>query len=245
MKKRSKKGSHERKKTKDYEEKHIDDKDSVVVVDSSKKKKNKKKHPKLKLFFKIFAIVLVVLVVACIAGVVAIFKTDKWSLTEEQLLLDTGGANIYDGNGELIHTLTGDEINKKLTIDEMGKLPVAFVSIEDERFYEHNGIDIKRTAHAIIDFIFTRGKGNFGGSTITQQLIKITMKDDERSGFAGIERKIREWSRAIQVEKMLDKDQILERYLNRIYLGSSGGLEIRGVEAASIYYFNKSAKDLS
>ena len=65
------------------------------------------------------------------------------------------------------------------------------------------------------------------------------MNDDARSGFAGIERKIREWSRAIQVEKMLTKEQILARYLNRIYLGSSGGLEVRGVESAANYYFNK------
>lgn len=72
------------------------------------------------------------------------------------------------------------------------------------------------------------------------------MKDDDRSGIAGVERKIREWSRAVQVEKMLSKDQILERYLNRIFLGSaSNGLEVRGVEAAANYYFNKPAKDLS
>ena len=71
------------------------------------------------------------------------------------------------------------------------------------------------------------------------------MKDDERSGFKGIERKIREWSRAVQVEKLLEKEQILERYLNRIYLAQANGLEVRGVESASNYYFNKSAKDLS
>ncbi len=246
MKRRSKKNSHERNKTRNYKEQHINEEENTVIVEGSKKKKKKKKkHPKLRLFLKICFILFVILIVAGIAGVVAIFKTDKWALTEEQLLTDSGGALIYDGNGELINTLTGDEIHKKLTLEEMGKLPDAFVAIEDERYYEHNGIDIKRTLHAIANYVFSGGKGSFGGSTITQQLIKITMKDDERSGLAGIERKIREWSRAVQVEKMLDKKQILERYLNRIYLGSSSGLEIRGVEAASIYYFNRYAKDIS
>jgi len=70
------------------------------------------------------------------------------------------------------------------------------------------------------------------------------MNDDERGGIEGVKRKIREWSRAMQVEKMLEKDQILERYLNRIYLGSSGGLEVRGVESAAKHYFNKSASEL-
>ena len=123
----------------------------------------------------------------------------------------------------------------------MGKIPEAFISIEDERFYQHKGVDIKRTAHAILNYIIHKGDTSFGGSTITQQLVKISMNDKDKSW----ERKIREWSRAVQVEKMLTKDQILQRYLNRIYLGSANGLEIRGVEAASNYYFNKSAKDLS
>ncbi len=224
---------------KDEDMKRIDKKNN------KKEKKRKKKHPKLRLFIKIFFIAILILIIAAIAAVVAIFKTDRWALTEDQLLSDAG-ALIYDVEGKLINTLTGDEINKKVTIDEMGKFPEAFVAIEDERFYEHNGIDIKRTLHAIADYIFSFGKGSFGGSTITQQLIKITMKDDERGGLEGIERKIREWSRAVQVEKMFnDKNKILERYLNRIYLGSSNGLEVRGVESASNYYFNKTAKDLT
>ena len=225
------------------EEKKMSEKQ--IKKESKKDKKKKKKFRKLRLFLKIIFFLILVLIVAGAAAVVAIFKTDRWSITEEQLLADAG-ATIYDGEGNLINTLTGDEINKKVAIGEMGKLPDAFVAIEDERFYEHNGIDIKRTAHAILDYVLSLGKGSFGGSTITQQLIKITMKDDERGGLAGIERKIREWSRAVQVEKMInDKDKILERYLNRIYLGSSNGLEVRGVESASNYYFNKSAKDLS
>lgn len=208
------------------------------------KKGKKKKHAKLKLFFKIFIALILLAIIACVAAVFAIFKTDKWAITEEQLLSESG-AKLYDKDGNEILTLTGDEINKKVELSEMGKLPDAFVAIEDERFYSHKGVDVKRTAHAIIDFVFSGGNSNFGGSTITQQLVKITMQDDDRTGLAGVQRKIREWSRAYQLEQMLTKEQILQRYLNRIYLGSSGGLEVRGVESAANYYFNKSAKDLS
>lgn len=224
---------------------------SLVKSSYKKNKKPGKKSKKTKrgvIVKKIFLSILVLLVMAMVAitgAGVAIFKTDKWTITKEELLSESG-ATIYDKNGNLIATLTGDEINKKVNLDEMGKVPDAFISIEDERFYEHNGVDVKRTAAAIFNFIIHGGHSSFGGSTITQQLVKITMKDDSRSGVSGVQRKIREWSRAVQVEKMLSKDEILTRYLNRIFLGSaSNGLEIRGVEAAANFYFNKSAKDLT
>ena len=209
----------------------------------NKDKKKKGKNSVIKKVLKIVLILFLLLVIIGIAVVVAIFKTDRWAIDKDQFMSDKG-ATIYDKDGNEIIKLTGDEINKKLNLDEMGYLPDAFVSIEDERFYEHGGIDIKRTLHAIFQYIITGGKSSFGGSTITQQLVKITMNDNERSGFA-IQRKVREWSRAVSLEKMFTKDEILQRYLNRIYLGSSSGLEIRGVESAANYYFNKSAKDLS
>ena len=184
---------------------------------NKKNKKNKKKYPKLRLAIKIFVILMLVLIMSGVAAVVAIFKTDKWAITKEQLLVEAG-ATLYDKDGNEITSLTGDEINKKVTLSDMGKVPDAFVAIEDERFYQHKGIDVKRTLHAVLKFVTSGGKSSFGGSTITQQLVKITMKDDDRSGIAGVERKIREWSRAVQVEKMLSKDQILERYLHMVLL---------------------------
>ena len=89
-----------------------------------------------------------------------------------------------------------------------------------------------------------KGDSSFGGSTITQQLVKNITNERENSGKAGIERKIKEMSRAYQVEKMISKDQILELYLNIIPLGADGA-DICGVEMASTYYFNKSASELS
>ena len=123
-------------------------------------------------------------------------------------------------------------------------IPKAFIAIEDERFYEHNGIDIKRTLGAVVKFITGKGSSSYGGSTITQQLIKNSFDDTDDTGAKGVERKIREMARAYNLEKMWSKDQILERYLNYIYLGGYGK-NIKGVEMASEYYFNKTAKELS
>ena len=121
-------------------------------------------------------------------------------------------------------------------------LPKAYVAIEDERFYKHSGIDIGRTAYATATYILHKGDSSFGGSTITQQVIKNITQEKERSGIAGTLRKVKEISKAIQVEHYLSKDQILELYLNLIFVG---GDDVNGVELGSIYYFDKSAKDLS
>lgn len=249
MKDNKKKNTNTKSKTKNTTKLNPKKDKDIKKLEKQKKKEEKKKnrkHPKLWLAFKIFIIIILLLIIAGIAAFSAIFFSDKWTITKEQLLSDKG-LNIADQDGNIITSLTGDEISKKVTLSEMSKLPDAFIAIEDKRFYEHGGVDIIRTAKAILNFgisVITGGDASFGGSTITQQLVKITMNDDARGGLAGIERKIREWSRAIQVEKMLDKDQILERYLNRIYLGSSGGLEVRGVESAANYYFNKKASEL-
>ena len=249
MKDNKKKNINTKSKTKNTTKMNPKKDKDIKKIEKRKKKEEKKKnrkHPKLWLAFKIFIIIILLLIIAGVAAFSAIFFSDEWAITKDQLLSDKG-LTIVDQNGNKITTLTGDEISKKLELSEMGKLPDAFIAIEDKRFYEHGGVDIIRTTKAILNYgfsIITGKDASFGGSTITQQLVKITMNDDARGGIAGIERKIREWSRAIQVEKMLDKDQILERYLNRIYLGSSGGLEVRGVESAANYYFSKTASEL-
>ena len=221
---------------------------SKATAKNSDKNNKTGKKKKMKLWKKILLVLFALMVIGIIAVasfVTYIFKTDKWAITKEQFLADAG-AEIYNKDGEKIATLTGSEVNKKVELSQMGKVPNAFIAIEDERFYKHNGVDLKRTFGAILSFLKTRGNSSYGGSTITQQLVKITMNDDSRKGMAGIERKIREWSRAIQVDKMLGKDNVLNRYLNRIFLGSAtNGLEIRGVEAAANFYFNKPSKDLS
>ena len=112
----------------------------------------------------------------------------------------------------------------------------AFVAIEDQRFYSHMGVDIKRTMGAVIN-VFIKGDSSYGGSTITQQLVKNITQDKERTNA----RKIREISRALVLETKLSKDQILELYMNSIYLSQG----VHGVQAASYVYFGKSVDRLS
>ena len=115
----------------------------------------------------------------------------------------------------------------------------AFIAIEDQRFYSHSGIDWKRTAGAVVNYLpfIDIYSSNQGGSTITQQLIKNITSDKDKSAI----RKVREIARAFLIEKMLDKTTILEAYLNTISLGNG----ICGVQVASNYYFNKDVKDLT
>ena len=220
--------------------KSVDD----VKTKNKKGKKKHKKHPKLMLMFKIF-IILFLLICIVAAGIVAalffgVFGND-FEITKDELVISASNSKIVDANGNVIADLSGDEKRKIITLDQMAPyLPKAYVAIEDERFYEHDGVDFKRTGGAILGKLF--GKGSFGGSTITQQLVKNITKDDESSGFEGIMRKIREWAKAYQVERMISKDQILELYLNILYVGGEGNLH--GVELGAEYYFNKSAKDL-
>ena len=145
----------------------------IKKLEKQKKKQDKKKnrkHPKLWLAFKIFLIIILLLMIIGIAAFCAIFFSDEWAITKEQLLSDQG-LKIVDLDGNEITNLTGDEISKKVTLSEMSKLPDAFIAIEDKRFYDHGGIDIKRTASAIINYgisIVTGKDASFGGSTITQ-----------------------------------------------------------------------------
>ena len=111
----------------------------------------------------------------------------------------------------------------------------AFVAIEDHRFYEHDGIDIKRTAGAIIGFI--TGKSSFGGSTITQQLIKNVTGNDDYS----VSRKVKEMIRAAKLDRALSKDEIMELYLNTIYLSE----RCYGIGSASERFFGKEPSELT
>ena len=118
----------------------------------------------------------------------------------------------------------------------------AFVYTEDERFYGHDGVDFKSTFAAFVNVFLPSGRTR-GGSTITQQTIKNLTGDDATSGVQGVERKIREVFRAINVEKTYTKDDILQSYLNVIPQGTSQ-YEIIGIQAAANFYFGKDVSDL-
>ena len=222
----------------------------VKVPKNSKTKKEKKKknrkHPKLILALKIFIILFLLLCILVAGAIAAIFFGvfgNDFEITKEELVISASNSKIVDVNGNVIADLSGDEKRKIVTLDQMAPyLPKAYVAIEDERFYEHDGVDFKRTLGAILGKLTNKSASSGGGSTITQQLVKNITKDDETSGLEGIKRKIREWAKAYQVERMISKSQILELYLNILYVGGEGNLH--GVELAAEYYFGKNAKDL-
>lgn len=214
----------------------------------NKNKTEKKKHPKLRKTIKIAAITILLLIVigaGILIGLLYRLINGDWEFTEEDLVISYSNSTIYDKDGNLIAELTGDENRQIISKSEMSKyLFDAFVSIEDERFYEHNGVDFKRTLGATVTYLFHGGESSYGGSTITQQVVKNLTGEKENTAFAGALRKVKEMVRAYQVEQILSKDQILELYLNLIPLGG-GSKNVYGVQTASKYYFNKSASELS
>ncbi len=144
------------------------------------------------------------------------------------------------GAWEEYYRLHGDENRIWVDIENIPQnLIDAFIAIEDQRFYEHGGVDWKRTFSAFLNYLpfVNLYSSNQGGSTITQQLIKNITNDKDQS----IKRKFREIMRAQYVEKKLTKKEILEAYLNTISLGSG----ICGVQVAANYYFNKDVAQLS
>lgn len=156
---------------------------------------------------------------------------------------------VYDIEGNQTAKLVSTDSNRiPVTIDMVPKnLQNAFVAIEDSRFYEHNGIDIKGIIRAgVVGLRNIAAGGTFteGASTITQQLLKNNVFTDwtsEDSLADRIKRKIQEQYLALELEKVMDKDTILINYLNTINLGQN----TLGVQAASLRYFNKSVSDLT
>lgn len=163
------------------------------------------------------------------------------------LTMDSNSTVVYldekTGEENLLLTLTSDENRIWVELDATPKnLQNAFISIEDERFPTHSGVDIKRTVKATLTFFVDKvagkgGQASLGGSTITQQLIKNITGDDEQT----IARKISEISKAIDLEKKLSKDQILELYMNCIYLANNS----HGVQTAANLYFDKDVSMLN
>lgn len=211
------------------------------------KKKAKKKKSKAKKRKRIFRNIGLGLFF-CFLSVFVIFAGYAFAIIKTTPPLDVNAvltlnqpSSLYDSNGAFMDNLHTEEERYVIESSEIPQnLKNAFISIEDERFMKHNGIDIQRIAGAAIHDvkkILTKQKGLHGASTITQQLIKNTILTNDVS----IERKVREIYLAVNLEKKLTKDQILTAYLNTIPLGGTA----YGVEAASLMYFSKSASDLS
>ena len=144
---------------------------------------------------------------------------------------------VYDADGNLIAEFY---LQNRRSVTEEEVSPYVLegtVAVEDERFYQHSGVDVQGIVRAAVGQLFG---GSEGASTITQQLVRNTVLSDEQFDIS-LKRKVREAYIAIQMEKMYTKDQILMMYLNTIYYGNGA----YGIEAASITYFNKHASELT
>lgn len=154
----------------------------------------------------------------------------------DQTLIPDAASQFYDCKGNIIYTTLSVERRIPITIDRIPKhVQNAFIAIEDNRFYEHAGIDPRGTGRAIISTL--SGREVQGGSTITQQLAKNAFTNQERT----ITRKIREAFLSLALESKYTKQEILTMYLNRIYFGQGA----YGIESASLYYFNKHTNQLT
>ena len=196
--------------------------------------------------FKIFGSILLILLIAgllfsCVfAYYVKNFLTPQMDLSLEDYQLSESSTIWYQnsaGEYQELVTLAGQYKRIWVDYEDIPKyMEQALVAIEDKRFYQHKGVDWYRTSGAFIK-MFAKMETNFGGSTITQQLIKnLTGKDE-----VTIQRKLGEIFGALELEKKYDKQEIMEWYLNAVYFGES----CYGVQAAAQTYFGKDVKDLS
>jgi len=194
-----------------------------------KKTKNKSKWKR-----KIGIILIMVILMFAIKTAMSIHTWQQLALS----MIANQPSQILDLEGNVIAEI-GNEKNRKnvsLEKDIPQNLKNAYVAIEDERFYKHFGVDIKRTTAAIGSYVIHFGNASFGASTITQQLVKNLTGDDANS----VTRKVKEWTKAVELEWCMDKDEILESYLNVIYVGPN----LYGVECGANYYFDKTVSDL-
>ena len=214
---------------------------------SSKSTKVKKKYAVL--FFKYFLIFLMVVVIigACAGfGIVKGLIDSAPNISNIDVAPQGLATTVYAADGTETAKLVSKGSNREyINIDEIPLcLQHAFVAIEDERFYDHNGIDIIGILRAAFVGISNGGKFSEGASTITQQLLKNNVFSnwvDEEGFWDSLQRKIQEQYLAVQLEKTMDKDTILEYYLNTINLGQN----CLGVQTASKRYFNKDASELT
>ena len=222
-------------------------KENIKPSETSVKKKKKKPVLKyLKIFFITLFSVIILVSVAGLGVVLAMIKTCP-SLDVDGTILNLDEPSVlYDDSNQVMDTVI---TSQKRTVVKMNTIPAnlanAFVSIEDERFYQHGGIDVKRIISASFQDLLSKihKTGNIqGASTITQELIKQRMfLDDSLTNRIDFKRKVQEAYLATELEKVLTKNQILEAFMNTIYLGG----QANGVEAAANQYFSKDVKDLN
>jgi len=221
--------------------------------ETNKKIRNLKTHSRQlssKLNVTIFRLFLIGVVFVCTIGVAAIAGVvNGLSATVPRIdlisVVPTGYAsNTYYSDGTHAETLAGVEANRDYVsvIDLPEYIKYAFVAMEDERFYEHHGIDMRGIMRALVSNLKEQSLG-YGASTITQQLLKnqVFGGGNEDNPVVKLSRKIQEQFLAVELESKLSKDTILEYYINTVNYGSTA----YGLQTAAKTYFGKDAKELT
>lgn len=205
----------------------------------AKKEKSKKKKRKITVK-RILVVFLILLICAAagVTGVVLAIVQSAPSLPSGDLLDElTQSSQIYDSKENYVEDLSSSDIRQIVFLNEIPEnLKDAYIAIEDKRFNSHMGVDIKRIFGALLNNIKNKGISQ-GASTITQQLVKNILLTRDQT----YKRKIQEAYLAIQMEQKYDKNEILEAYLNTVWVGGNN----YGVEAGAQYYFGKSVGELN
>ena len=179
-------------------------------------------------------------VIFCVALALFIWRLDlpHWKTLDVSKLTEMPGTTIvYDADDIPVGALHGEENRRWVSLDQVPEhVQSAFIAAEDLRFYRHHGVDVYRLFGALWHDLRTLSYAQ-GASTITQQLIKLTHLSQTKT----LSRKAQEICLALRLEHVMDKQRILESYLNAVYFGHGA----YGVEAAANVYFGKSASDLT
>jgi penicillin-binding protein 1A len=175
-----------------------------------------------------------------IVGVGGLSLVASWMAAAPQLNASfeyKSSTKIFDANGKLYQELESIESRLPVKIDDIPEMvQLCFISMEDQRFYDHFGVDVRGTAKAIIMALMTGKTEGPGGSTITQQLIKLTHLSSEKQ----LKRKVQEWKLAYQLEQRISKRKILEAYLNEANFSQTWG-----IQSAANLFFGKDIKDVT
>jgi penicillin-binding protein 1A len=196
-------------------------------------------RPILSLFGTVFSLItlIVVIVGLSIGAVLHIYGKDLPSHESLANYTPPTISRIYSGEGRIIDEFARERRLFTPAEDIPDLVKQAFISAEDKNFYEHGGYDAVGIASAVVEAVKSRGRNVRGASTITQQV----MKNFLLSGDRRLERKIKEIILATRIEETLSKEEILELYLNEIFLGQNS----YGVTAAAQTYFNKTLRELA
>lgn len=215
--------------------------DTIAIILTRPKKKKNNKQNGIEIIKDILIVCFILAILAILAGVTflgyIIYKAPE--VTDDKLY-NKDATFLYTADGVEFAKL-GKEIRQKITYDEISQTLIdAIIATEDSRYFQHSGVDLPRFLKASIGQVL--GKNAGGASTITMQLSKLAFTSTKDEGIEGIIRKFSDiYISVFKIERNYTKEQILEFYLNRNYLGGNA----TGIEQASLNYFNKSASELN